>query len=157
MLLPFTYARGIGGSEAPTDRIAVRRSPVFLYFDTQGLRPGATIERAVLSLSPHPSWRPHLARVALYAFGVEGAFTASSLGAGLVPDLASSPAGFADLPARARVPVRLEVTSIVRAWQSGLAPRGGLALRSNDDDPVVLQGADAGELASRPRLEVVVR
>lgn len=155
--LPLTFARGVGGAEPPTDRVSVRRGPTLLHFDFPSIDRQTVIEHATLSLMPHVAWRPRPSRVAVYAFGVLTPFTVGALASGHAPELASAPAGFVDLPANARVPVRVDVTGAVRAWLAGTGVSGGLALTANTDDPLVFQGPDASDARLRPRLEVVLR
>ncbi len=142
------------GAEANPEALALRRRPVFLRFDLRPLRArGTAIERATLLLAPHPDWQTSAGsvRVAVHALA-----TIPPRASGDAPDLAPDPAALATIPRDLRVPVRVDVTSALRAWWDGSLPPGGLAV-SADVEGLVVHGASAVDRSSRPRLEVVVR
>jgi hypothetical protein len=135
------------------ERVPVGRRPVLLRFDVAALQ-GRTIERAVLALSPHPSWRPGGRPVQLFAHAITGRWPRGGIESGA--SLGADPVAEAVLPGRTRTPLRLDVTRALQAWQTGVAPFEGLAL-SSDGEEVVLVGTAATEPGDRPRLEVVLR
>jgi hypothetical protein len=131
------------GSRPPgAEDLPVGEHPVLLKFDLSAVPDEAGVERALLSLTPHPAWRVGGHAVRLFARGVRS----------LDPD----PATEVTLPAQARAPVRLDLTSVLRASKSGQRHMSGIAL-STDGGDVVFQGLGAATEAERPHLEVVLR
>ncbi len=60
------------------------------------------------------------------------------------------------MPDGVRAPVRVDVTAIVRAWVARTAAAEGVSIES-DGAEAVFVGVGSAQVASRPRLEVVVR
>lgn len=144
---------GVSARESGGDAMRVSSRPVFVRFDLSSLAGVAGVERAVLSLTPHASWRTDDRVARLVVRGVASAWTVDDVAAGASPAMRDDVA-FATLASGVRAPLRVDVTAIVRAW-SASNPSEGLALELEGPE-VVFAGAGAS-LASRPRLEVVVR
>jgi hypothetical protein len=154
MILAEALAAG-GRAVAPlSEELSITAEPVYLRFDLSEVR-SQSVERAVLVLSPHLAWRPTGRPVSLVVRAVETRWDARSL-SDRGPVLALDRAARAVLPNRARTPVRLDVTNVVRAWQLGTAPAAGLSL-STDGALVAFAGLGAADRTDRPRLEVVLR
>lgn len=150
--------RVAGGSVLPgtePEQLRVGPRPVLLRFDLSELA-GRSVERAVISLVPHPSWRPLEQPVRLYLHTIVGPWPGGSADTVDVPALAPDPVAQVFLPGNVRAPVRLDVTTALRAWQAGTMPFEGFAV-SSDGPVVVLTGPAAYAQGDRPRLEVVVR
>ena len=147
VVAPLTGVSG-GGSDG-AEAITLGARPVFLRFDLRGI--DENVERAVLTLAPSPSWHPSGA-TRIVARGLSSDWNTLSSGAGLRPD----PAGDVTLPGRSRTPVRIDVTEAVRAWRNGASDFTGVALTA-EGAPVSFAGLGIETVASRPRLEVVLR
>lgn len=145
-------AAGNGTDLGDMEDLAVRREPVFLHFDLSAIAGRGPVERAVLALAPHPSWRPGRENVLLLARALSGRWTPQSV-ANTPPVLSGDPVAQALLPAGMRAPVRLDITALVRAWQSGAWPADGLALTAEGGEPV-FAGVGAIPASLRPRIEV---
>lgn len=152
-LAPLADAAGPG---AGSESLAVSPATVFLRFDVAPLAEAVQVERAVLALSPAAGWRPSGEAQRLTVRAILGAWSTTSVSAGALPPVDSAPAGVVTLPARARGPVRVDVTSLVRAWAGGSVPVEGLALETTGYG-IVFLGAGTAVQADRARLEVVYR
>lgn len=151
VLAPMLDAVANRRSADGTESLAVSSDPVWMRFDLTGLVGAEGVERAVLSLAPHPRWRPSEAPTARLlvraAAGVQGA-TAVSVSEGVESEVT--------LPASARGPLRVDVTGLVRQWLAGTVPAGTLSLESTRGTAVFM-GNGAMTRSERPRLEVVLR
>jgi hypothetical protein len=139
-----------------SDALAVGGRPVLVRFDLSPIAGRGFIERAVLSLAPHASWRPTGEPAHLVVHAIIGDWSAVPGPGAAAAELGPYPAADATLPGRTRVPIRLDVTEAVRAWQYGTARFEGLALASYGA-PVVFAGMGSGTDVDRPRLEVSLR
>ena len=148
VVAPLTGVAGAGsdGSEA----LAIGQQPVLLRFDLRGIGEGS-IERAVISLAPHATWRPS-GSTRIIVRGVASEWTTGST----LPALESDVAGEAVLPGRTRMPVRIDVTRAMHASLDGEYTVEAIAL-SAEGSPVTFTGLGSDVIASRPRLEVVMR
>lgn len=146
---------GVAASEARGDAMRVSSRPVFVRFDLAPLSGVSVVERAVLSLSPHPAWRPGARPSRLFVRGVVAPWTTAGVAAGEAPATGEEPSS-ATLPAGVRAPLRVDVTAIVRAWSARTASTEGLALEL-DGGEAIFAGVGAASHGARPRLEVVVR
>ena len=147
---------GSSGRAVDSETLPVGVRPVLVRFDLSPLVGRGVVDRAILSLAPHASWRPTGQATHLVVHTIVGAWSAVS-GAGASPaEFGPYPAADVTLPGRTRVPIRLDVTEAVRAWQYGTARFEGLAIASYGA-PVVFAGMGAGSDVDRPRLEVMLR
>ncbi len=137
------------------DALPVGARRTFVRFDLAPLAQATSVERAVLSLAPHPAWRSSATPLHLTVRRVEGAWRVDDVGAGREPAVAEV-LGEATLAAGVRSPVRVDVTEAVRAWLAGDASAQGLALEI-DGGAAVFAGAGAATTGLRPRIEMVLR
>jgi hypothetical protein len=138
---------------AATDALPVSSRRAFLRFEA-GSFAGWTVARAVLTLSPHPAWRPAAGASRLVVRDLRAPWTARSVAEGMPPD-AGDGAVTVMLPAGVRGPVRVDVTSLFRDGLAEASERG-IALETDRGEAVFMGGA-APELDGRPHLEVVLR
>jgi hypothetical protein len=142
-----------GASSDGTEAVTVGARPVYLRFDLRDL-PEGTIERAVISLAPHPSWHPS-GPSRIVARGIASEWTPAGI-ANASPALQPDVAGEIVVPGRTRTPVRIDVTSALRGIADGSGSFDGIALVA-DGAPVAFAGLAIDSVVARPRLEVVVR
>lgn len=148
-------SQGLPSADARGDAMRLSTRPVFVRFDLSQLAGIAGVERAVLSLSPHPAWRPGERSVRLFARGVATPWSTERVAAGEAPATGDEPASVT-MAAGVRGPLRVDVTAIVRAWAARTASAEGISLEL-DGGEAVFAGVGAAGRALRPRLEVVVR
>lgn len=146
---------GLAPADARGDAMRVSSRPVFVRFDLSQLSSVAGVERAVLALSPHPAWRPVERPARLFARGVATPWSTERVAAGEAP-ATDDDVATATLAAGVRAPLRVDVTSIVRAWAARTATPEGISLEL-DGGEAVFAGVGAASPSLRPRLEVVVR
>lgn len=151
-------ASEIAGAAPPgafAERVPLGNRPVLIRFDLAAIE-GREVERATLSIVPHPGWHPAGRPLRLYARAVTGGWAPEAPEGASAAYLDPDPIADAVLPGRTRAPLRLDVTAALRAWQAGVAGFDGLAL-STTGEGVVIQGPAALAPSDRPRLEVVLR
>jgi hypothetical protein len=91
-----------GGATDGSEALTLGSRPVFLRFDLRNLGEG-TIESAVVSLAPHPSWHPSgITRV--IARGVTSGWSEATV-RNSMPVMQPDVAGEVVLPGRTRIPV----------------------------------------------------
>ncbi len=152
-----SIVRGSGGEDVSNnDSLAVGETPVYLRFDLRAVRMDATIDRAVLSLTPHPSWRPTSRVARISVWDVSSRWTAESLAVASTPDLGAAPVTQVTLSAVHALPLRLDVTTAVRAWRMRSAGTAALAMTVDGAAPV-FAGGGVNDPSVRPVLEVVTR
>jgi hypothetical protein len=142
-----------GASSDGTEAMTVSARPVYLRFDL-GELPEGTIERAVVSLAPHPSWHPR-GPSRIIARGIASEWSSAGV-ANASPAMQSDLAGEVIVPGGTRTPVRIDVTPALRGFADGSTGFDGIALVA-DGAPVAFAGLAIDSVASRPRLEMVVR
>lgn len=144
---------GLAVDLGATDALPVSPRRAFVRFEAGALA-GWELTRAVLTLSPHPSWRPSSGATRLVVRDLRAAWTARSVAEGAPPE-AGDGAVTVTLPAGVRGPVRVDVTSLLRDGLADASERG-IALETDRGEAVFMGGA-APELDARPHLEVVLR
>ena len=144
---------GLAVDLAATEALPVSPRRAFVRFEAGALA-GWAVTRAVLTLSPHPSWRPASGATRLVVRDLRAAWTARSVAEGVAPD-AGEGAVSVTLPAGVRGPVRVDLTPLLRGGLADLSERG-IALET-DRGEVVFMGGAAPEFDARPHLEVVLR
>lgn len=123
---------------------------VWMRFDLSSLAGADGVERAVLSLSPHPSWHPAQGAPRLIVRPAAGVQQASAVSAD------DAFAAEVTLPSGVRGPVRVDITAMVRQWLDGALPAGTVSVE-HSHGTAVFMGSGALSMAARPRLEVVLR
>ena len=128
--------------------------PVFVRFDAAALGEGAVIDRAALVLVPSAAGRRE--RCAwLRVRAVDEPWSAAAVARGDPPALSADAAAEVTLVPQ-RVPVRVDVTALVRALGPDGLRRRGLAVIASEGG-VVFQGSGTLSSEERPRLEVLLR
>lgn len=128
--------------------------PVFVRFDAAALGDAPVVERAALVLVPSPAPpRPRCASLRVRA--VDEPWTLAALARGHRPALGLDAAAEVALPPQ-RVPVRVDVTALVRALGPAGLRRRGLAVTATEAG-TVFQGSGTLSPEERPRLEVLLR
>ena len=135
-------------------RFDASAGPVFVRFEATALGDAPVIDRAALLLVPSPEARRErcsLLRVRV----VDEPWTASAVERGERPGLVPGSAAEVTLPPQ-RVPVRVDVTALVRALGPEGLRRRGLAVTATEGG-VIFQGSGTLSPEERPRLEVLLR
>jgi hypothetical protein len=128
--------------------------PVFVRFDAAALGAGEVIDRAALVLVPSATARRE--RCAwLRVRAVDEPWSAAAIARGDLPSLRSDAAAEVALVPQ-RVPVRVDVTTLVRALGTEGLRRRGLAVIATEGG-VVFLGSGTLSPEERPRLEVLLR
>lgn len=137
----------------PSDtRVDVRSGGVTLLgFDARALAGRGRVARAMLSLVPHPSWRPAGQRLRLQARAVRSGWSAGGGDPSGGPTLDTEPCAELVLPAGSRTPLRIDVTAALAAL--GGRALAGVALQAEGGEASFV-GAWAEPVAWRPRVEV---
>ncbi len=127
---------------------------VLLRFDPTVLGDAPAVDRAALLLVPSPA-APRARCVLLRVRAVDEPWSVPAVGRGELPALSSDGVAEVTLPPQ-RVPVRIDVTALVRALGPvGLAQRG-LALTATEGG-ASFRGSGTLAPEERPRLEVLLR
>jgi len=127
---------------------------VLLRFDPTALGDAPAVDRAALVLVPSPVASRERC-VLLRVRAVDERWSVPAIARGELPALSSDGVAEVTLPPQ-RVPVRVDVTSLVRALgAAGLAQRG-LALTATEGG-ASFQGSGTLAPEERPRLEVLLR
>lgn len=155
VLAPVVTAAIAGRARGRDEALPVASRRAYLRFDLSGLASAAGVERAVLSLAPHPSWRTSERAVRIVVRGVGSPWTAAAVAAGESP-AATDDMAWVRVPDGVRAPVRVDVTAIVRSWVARTASAEGVSVECEGAEAVFVGGGSA-QVAARPRLEVVVR
>lgn len=127
---------------------------VLLRFDGAALGEAPQVDRAALVLVPGPGGRPDRCAL-LRVRAVDEPWTVAAVARGDAPALGLDAAAEVTLPPQ-RVPVRVDVTALVRALGADGLTRRGLAVTATEGG-VTFQGSGTLSPAERPRLEVLLR
>lgn len=148
------FADEAGSASGPcADALAVSsRRRVFLRFRALPWSRERRPARVLLRLEPHPGWRPSARPGLVLVRGVRSEWTVEGLSRGADVAVDEDPAATAELSAGRRQGLRLDLSSLARAWTE---PEVTVALET-DGPEAVFAGVWAPE-ALRPRLEVLLR
>lgn len=138
------------------ESIPLRRGSAFLRFDLSSVPRGARVSRALLALSPHPTFTPSPSAARLRVRLVADGWSSESVARGDLPSTRDDRGAELTLPAGQRSGARVDVTAAVRAWVDGSAASEGLALEC-DHRGAAFVGAGALATSLRPRIELEVR
>ncbi|MDO9022878.1 MAG: hypothetical protein Q8S73_19325 [Deltaproteobacteria bacterium] len=127
---------------------------VHLRFDGAALGEAPVVDRAALVLVPAPGARPERCAL-LRVRAVDEPWTVAAVNRGDTPALGLAAAAEVTLPPQ-RVPVRVDVTALVRALGAEGLTRRGLAVTATEGG-ATFQGSGTLSPAERPRLEVLLR
>ena len=155
VLAPAVTAAFAGQAPGRGEALPVSSRRAYVRFDLSGLAAAAGVERAVLSLAPHPSWRTGDRAARIVVRGVGSPWTPAGVAAGEGP-AATDEVSVVRVPGGVRAPVRVDVTAIVRAWVARASSAEGVSIEC-DGAEAVFVGVGSAQVAARPRLEVVVR
>jgi hypothetical protein len=127
---------------------------VLVRFDGAALGEAPQVDRAALVLVPGPDARPDRCAL-LRVRAVDEPWTVAAVARGDTPALGLDAAAEVTLPPQ-RVPVRVDVTAMVRALGPEGLRRRGLAVSATEAG-VAFEGSGTLSPAERPRLEVLLR
>jgi hypothetical protein len=147
---------GMTSRDASGDALYVSSHRSVLRFDRAALTGNSPIYRAVLSLSPHPSWRSFQRPVRVTVRSIRGGVGQEEGNYGEFP-AAGEIVSTVTVPPDVRSTVRVDVTSVVQQWYARAHVLEGLMLETDTTESIVFVGLGSSSLLRRPHVEVVFR